>query len=413
MFLSRFINIYTDSFRGLTKEIWILAFANLINRAGSMLIPFMSLFLTKEIGLSKEIAGISIMAFGFGSIVGSYLGGYLADRVNFLYVQIASLVLSALLLVPFIFVKNLFVISGCLFLFAVIADAFRPANTVAISHFSTPETQTRSYSLMRLAYNLGFAIGPAAGGIIAGLLGFKWLFVVDALTCLVASYLLYRSFYKHLKLDKVSPKAWKEVKPLGISAFKDYYYLAFIACVVLYCLSFMQMFTSVPVHFAQDLGYSETKVGLLLALNGLLVFLIEMPIVAVYETYPHKMRLMALGCVMMLISYFFLMPFYSNILYPVCFTFFITMSEIFAMPFMMNFVVNRPDPSRRGQYSSLYSIAFGVGFILAPALGLWVADNYSFFELFILATALSVITAFVFIKLGDKLAPLRLDHNTV
>jgi predicted MFS family arabinose efflux permease len=306
------------------------------------------------------------------------------------------------LLIPFINVSNLYGITALLFFFAVSADAFRPANAVAISHFSTPDTLTRSYSLMRLAYNLGFGIGPAIGGVVIAAFGFKWLFFIDGVTCLIAGILLFFYFIRRFKSAE-NTNQWNITKPQGMSAFKDGYFLAFVVSVVFFCLCFMQMFTSIPVHFAQDLQHSEMTVGLLLALNGILVFIIEMPIVAKYQNHPQKMNLISIGCGLMFVSYLFLLPFNKSLFFPVLFTFFITIAEIFAMPFMMNFVVNRPDPSRRGQYSSLYSIAFGLGFIFAPAIGLWIAEHYGFLTLFISVALLSFLPTFAFYKLGQKI----------
>jgi predicted MFS family arabinose efflux permease len=337
-----------------------------------MVITFLALYLTIELKLPKDLAGYVIAAFGVGSLFGNYLGGWLSDRINFLYIQIGSLLISSFILIPLMFVKSYEWIMLIVFFFALVADTFRPANTVAIAHFAKPENQTRSYSLMRLAFNLGFTLGPAAGGVIAAYFGYKWLFLVDAITCALSGLVLWYFFRSHLKDNKpmVRNKDGK-VELIGISAYKDKDYMVFIGMVVLYGFCFLQLITSIPVHFSEDLKYSESTVGLLLALNGLLVFVLEMPIIAKLESYKNYKKMMAIGSFLMIIAYLFLLGFSSILLFPILYITFITLSEIFAMPFMMSFAMNRPHPSRRGQYSALYSMAFAGSFIIAPSIGLF------------------------------------------
>lgn len=374
-----------------------MATANLINRAGSMVVTFLALYLTKELAFTKDLAGYVIAAFGVGSLFGNYLGGWLADRVNFLYIQIGSLFLSSIILIPLIFVRSYEGVMVIVFLFALIADTFRPANTVAIAHFSKPENQTRSYSLMRLAFNLGFTLGPAAGGVIAAQFGYQWLFLIDSLTCALSGFVMWYAFKDHLKDSKpVSRNKDGKIEMVGISAYKDKTYLVFISMVILYGFCFLQLITSLPVHFAEDLNYSEATIGYLLALNGLLVFLLEMPIVAKFESYSNLKKMMTLGSIFMVIAYVCLLGFTPILLFPILYIIFITLSEIFAMPFMMSYAMNRPHPSRRGQYSALYSMSYAVAFIIAPSIGLTMAENFGFYVFLVVLTLMSIIVTGIF-----------------
>ena len=65
-----------------------------------------------------------------------------------------------------------------IFSYALTADIFRPANSTAIAEYSS-ENRTRSVSLIRLAINLGFSVGPAIGGFVALYLGFYKMAVCD------------------------------------------------------------------------------------------------------------------------------------------------------------------------------------------------------------------------------------------
>src|SRR6185369_158261 len=78
------------------------------------------------------------------------------------------------------------------FLLSLVNDTFRPANSSAVAHFSKEENRTRSFSLNRLAINLGWAVGGAMGGIIASH-NYHLLFWVDGLTNMVAAFILWRT----------------------------------------------------------------------------------------------------------------------------------------------------------------------------------------------------------------------------
>src|SRR6218665_1262785 len=197
----RLLSLYKATFSNIQKNIWILSIAMFINRSGSMVLLFTSLYLTKDLHFTIGEAGIALSFYGIGSVLGSYAGGWLTDRKNFFDIMVLSLICSGLILLLLLMVDTPVQIAAVIFVYAFTADIFRPANSKAIAEYSTPENRTRSISLVRLALNLGFSLGPAAGGFIALYLGYKWLFVIDSCTGFLAAALL--DFY----LPKPPPAA--------------------------------------------------------------------------------------------------------------------------------------------------------------------------------------------------------------
>ena len=170
---------YVNTFRGLSKEVWWLAFITLINRAGTMVIPFLSLYLTKSLDFSLSDVGWIMSSFGLGSVVGTWFGGKLTDKVGYYKVMLVSLLGTGIAFIAMQYVTTFQGFCASIFLLMLIADAFRPAMFVALSAYSKPENKTRSVTLIRLAINLGFSAGPAIGGIIITGLGYPFLFWVD------------------------------------------------------------------------------------------------------------------------------------------------------------------------------------------------------------------------------------------
>ena len=391
----RLFALYRDSFASLQKNIWILSIAMFINRSGSMVLLFTSLYLTKQLHFTIAEAGLALSFYGFGSVLGSYFGGWLTDRKHFFYIMIFSLIGSGLILLLLLVASSPFYISLIIFAYAFTADIFRPANSKAIAVYSTPQNRTRSVSLVRLAVNLGFSVGPAVGGFVALYLGYKWLFVIDSCTSFLAAAMLF--FYLPKTAINITTSSSNAVlNDSTTSAYRDIKYLVFILLVAFYGISFFQLFASIPQYFSQVCHYSEDTIGLLLALNGLVVVIIEMPLVAKLEKNL-KIFNFIIGGVLCIPLAFAILYFGNGILlWAIIYTLMITISEVLAMPFMMSYALSRPEKERQGQYSALYSIAFGLANIFAPLLGLGIAHEYGFGMMFYFFMGLSLLTAIGF-----------------
>lgn len=388
------LSLYRNSFSNIQRNVWILSIAMFINRSGSMVLLFTSLYLTKDLHFTIAEAGIALSFYGIGSVLGSYSGGWLTDRMHFFKIMIGSLVSSGLILLLLLLAQTPFSISLIIFLYAYASDIFRPANSKAIAVYSSAENRTRSVSLVRLAVNLGFSVGPAIGGFIALYLGYKWLFVIDSCTSFLAALMLY--YYLPQKADSVEKNDSTILKDSSTSAYRDYNYLIFILLVAFYGVCFFQLFASIPQYFSQECNYTEDTIGLLLALNGLLVVLIEMPLVAFLEKNQKIFRFIIWGTLCIPAALAFLLFGKGSMLLATIYTLMITLSEILAMPFMMNYALSRPAKERQGQYSALYSIAYGLANIFAPLLGLGIADKYGFDAMFYFFIVLSLATALGF-----------------
>ena len=338
--------------------------------------------------------------YGMGSILGSYTGGYLTDRKNFFDIMLFSLISCGLILLLMLTTTNIYCIAAIIFFYAFSSDMFRPANSSAIAVYSTPDNRTRSVSLVRLAINLGFSVGPAIGGFVALYLGYKWLFVIDAFTSFAAAVILYIYLPRHQQQKD------KHLHPVlqdkGTSAYRDYRYLVFIMLVALFGICFFQLFASIPQYFSKICNYDEDTIGLLLALNGILVVLIEMPLITKLEKSKKIFPFIITGTLCIPVALCILMFSKGWMMGAIIYTFIITLSEIFAMPFMMNFALSRPLKERQGQYSALYSIAFGIANIAAPVLGLGIASRFGFDNMFIFFAGLAAFTALGFITLKNK-----------
>jgi predicted MFS family arabinose efflux permease len=384
--------LYQKAFSGLSRQIWLLALITLINRSGTMVLPFLSVYLTKELHWDYTQTGLAMSCIGAGSFVGSYLGGWLTDRIGYFRVILGSLLMGGLLFFVLMQVEApvWFCLTG--FLLSTVGDAFRPANFVAVTAYSSPDNRTRSMSLIRMAVNLGFGIGPALGGLVAFHWGYDWLFVIDGATCVGAALTFFALLPDPVAAEKPTEPLDAADAPVHTTAqspYRDGPFMLFLLFLMLNAVAFMQLFHSLPVYFKEQLSMGEDRIGWLMALNGLLIVAVEMPLVYALENRFRSFLLVGSGMMLMGLSYVvypLFGPYFSVALLSVLL---ITVGEMAAFPFSNAFVMSRAGEGNRGRYMGAYSMSFAVASIVAPTLGLNVAGTWGFDALWLTVAAMS------------------------
>ncbi len=276
--LTTAFNRYINNYKGFTREIWILTLITFINRAGTMVLPFLSKYLKEDLNLSYAEVGWIMVAFGFGSMLGSWLGGKLSDKIGFYKIMVFSLFTSGILLFLVQYIRTFWGLCGGMFIIMTVADMFRPAMFVSLATYAKPENRTRALTLVRLAVNLGFAAGPALGGLIIMNLGYSGLFWVDGSSCIV-SILIFTVLVKERKKSADLETANNKTE-IPISVFKDKIFWTFLFACFITAVLFFQLFTTLPLYHNEKFGLTEFQSGLLLSLNGLRIFFLEMPILS-------------------------------------------------------------------------------------------------------------------------------------
>jgi predicted MFS family arabinose efflux permease len=361
--MARFIfRLYRDAFSGLPRDIWLLATVALVNRAGSMVVPFIALYLTVERGFTTQEAGRFVALYGIGAVLGSYLGGWLSDRMGAVRAQQASLFLGGVGFLALSVVRERTAIGFTILIVGVVVEAFRPAVMTSFAERAPARVKAKAFALLRLAANLGFGIGPAVGGVLA-LYSYQWLFIADALTCWAAALLLLRIPARE---EPTSSSDTEEVAPRR-HPWRDGSFLVFLFLVVLLASALFQVFSTFPLYLREAVGYRENFIGLLLSLNAFLIVSFEMVLIHVVQNRD-RMRLAALGALLLcgglaLISL-------GKAPWFIAFTVVVwTFGEMLALPILNVVVAERADKGYRGQYMGMYAMAYSIAFIVAPVVG--------------------------------------------
>jgi predicted MFS family arabinose efflux permease len=363
------LDLYRAAYAGLPRDAWILSAVLLVNRAGSMVLPFLTLYLTKSIGLSVSQAGGLLSLYGLGSVLGAWGGGWLSDRIGSLRTQQISLLATGLLFLGFIGQTSYPVIAALVFAVSVVAEAFRPAVMTAMADRAPEESRTRCFALLRLAGNLGMAVGPAVGGVLAHL-DYTWLFVADAATCLIAAALLVRGLGR-APANAPAEEPGAEGEPH--SPWRDLPFLGFLGLVFVLSVVIFQIFSTMPLYLHRTYGLREDSIGLILGLNGTLIVLFEMILIHWAEKRD-ALRLAGVGCLVFCLG-LALMPLGRGLAFAAFTVVVWTTGEMLALPLMNAAVAARATPRTRGRYMGLYTMAFSVAFVVAPGAGTWVLEH--------------------------------------
>lgn len=383
---------YKGAFSGLNGTVWLLAFASLINRAGTMVLPFLALYLTEDQGFSDTAAGQALAVYGLGAVVGSYFGGWLCDRVPPRLIMIVSLVLTAAGFLVLERMDERPAILVTMFLLSVVGEAFRPANFAAVAAVAEPGRITQSFSLIRLAINVGMTLGPAVGGFLA-LRSYSWLFQIDALTCLSASVLLLVTFRPAESAVKSEKEGAADASAGPVrSPWGDPFFLALVVLFFVLATVLFQISSTYPLTLRDVYSFSEDTIGVVLAINTFLIVLFEMVIVHAVREW-NQLRLAGMGCLLFCVG-FGLLPFGAGLSLPFAYVAATVVvwsfGEMLSMPISSGLVANRADERSRGRYMGVYLLSFSLAFVVAPLIGTWIYEHLGAPTLWMLCGATGV-----------------------
>jgi MFS family permease len=357
-----------QSLRELPRAAWLLYLGTFINRFGSFVIPFLTIYAGdhfRALGYSKEqataAAAWTLTAYGLGHFIAAVAGGYLADKIGRRKTIALSMFTSAASMLMLSQAESLFAIMALTGLTGMTTELYRPASTALLADVVTPEQRITAFAALRWALNAGFAFGPATAGFLAGY-SFKWLFIGDAITSilfgLVAWFLLPHGVRASGESASWST-AWRVMR--GDRRFHKLLFAQFAIALI-----FLQMSSTFSLHVT-SWGISKETYGLLMSLNGVLIILFELPLTMRTKRLPQRAT-MAVGY--LLIGFGFMLNAWAlklpmMVLVVVIFT----IGEMIAMPLASAFIVGGVPPDMRGRYMGVYGLIWALALTIGPDTG--------------------------------------------
>jgi len=350
-----------------------------------MVLPFLTLYLTVDRRLPPASAGLALTIYGLAAIVIAPLSGRLSDRLGGLRIIKLSLFLSAVVLFVFPFAQSLAGILLMTGLWSIVNEAFRPPSMSIIGDLAGPAQRKTAFALSRLAINLGMSIGPVVGGFLA-MRSFRLLFYVDGTTALLAGLILVFVPWRSGAPGKANGEplplpanvSAAGVRPSTVlpysSVLKDRRFLYFLLAMIPVELIFFQTLAAMPLFLVRDLHMTEAGFGTLLAINTVLIILIEVPLNAAMADWSNRHALV-LGALLIGLG-FGGMALGSGIVW-LSFTVVVwTFGEMILLPASAAHVAEVAPPTQSGAYMGLYSMGFSVAFAIGPALGVQMMERF-------------------------------------
>ncbi|MCB0454825.1 MAG: MFS transporter [Aequorivita sp.] len=381
---------YLANFRGLSREIWLLSLVTFINRAGAMVIPFLSLYLINVEGFTLPQVGWIMSCFGLGSLAGTFIGGKLTDTIGFYKVILGSLFLGGIGFILLQFINTFYGFCIGIFILTMMADAGRPAIFVAADTYSKPGNTTRSITLIRLAINLGFSIGPLVGGLIIAHINYTSLFWIDGLTCMLASLGVFL-LLKPKKQKDTNVEKTILIKE-GVPPYLNKLFILFFIIMVANSLAFVQYFSVMPVYYEKAHFLSEDIIGWLLFINGATIVIFEMPLIGWLDRKKISKTMATFWGIFFLGLSFLVLNFTSWNGILVIAMFLMTLGEMIGFPFSNALALEMAPKGRKGSYMAFYSMSFSFAHLIGHNGGMNMVNRFGYFSTW---TIFSIFLLFV------------------
>ena len=383
------------SLAGLPRDVWVLFAVTLVNRAGTMVLPFLALYVSKELGHGNAVAGWVLTACGLSGFVIAPIAGRLADRLGATKVLNASLFLSAGILLLFPFARSLPALFAVVIAWSLVAETMRPASLATAADAAPPELRKQSFAVSRLAVNLGMSIGPVIGGFLAER-SYALLFVANATSSLLAGMLL---LLMPLELRWAAKRTAGAAPPAALPWWSgDRRLVAVLLASLPVGLVFFQILAAMPLYLERDLAMSESTIGLVFAVNTVLIVLFEVPLNDAMAGWSHRASLVT-GTLFTAAGFgalaFAVGPVSAALTVAVW-----TVGEMILFPSQSAYISELAPPEHRGRYMGLYTMTFAFAFSAAPWVGTRLLDSVGGPALWVCTFAIGLLSAALYARVA-------------
>ncbi|RKD30613.1 MDR family MFS transporter [Thermohalobacter berrensis] len=380
-----------NTYKGLPRSIYVLFFARIINTMGAFVFPFLTFYLTENLGIREEVAGTYVMLSAVSYVPGSIIGGKLSDHFGRKKILVFFQGLAALCFVPCAFLGNSMIVPWLLILAGVFGGAAQPASSAMTADLTTAENRKGAFSLLYLGTNIGFSIGPLIAGFLYNNY-LKWIFLGDAFTTLISLILVLIYVEETIPSEKEMEEGKKlktdertEEGHLIAVLFKRPSLLAFALVSTIYSFVFAQHHFALPIQLSDIFGEESSKkiFGVLMTTNGAVV--VTMTIFLTTLTKKLKPILnIAISGVLCAVG-FGMIYFIDKPSLFVLSTAIWTMGEILNVTNSGVYIANHAPMSHRGRFNAVLPIITGAGWALSPRIMGSFIESYGIKQVWIVA----------------------------
>ena len=399
------------TYKEFPKTFWVISFASFIDRVGGfMLMPFISIYLTRQFGIGMIEAGLVFLFVGIGNLLGGFVGGAFTDKFGRKNMALYGLLMSGLFSLIIIFINNIITLYVVVSLMGLLGSIGGPARSAMIADILPPQQRAEGYGILRVVINLSATIGPALGGFLATN-SFNWIFIGDAITSIITAAIFFLKVPETKptrektvnKMEKGSKNEVKRVKEeeqreeetfgqtMGgyKDVFLDWKFMFFIGISMIMVLVYMNMNFTLPVFLVGDLSFSPQIYGWLISMNAFMVVVFQFYITRKIKKFP-AILMIAIGNLLYGIG-FVMYGFISTTLFVFIAMIIITIGEMIIAPFSQAIAANFAPEDKRGRYMAVYGWSELVPMMLGNIAFGAIMDNFNSVWVWYICGILSLI----------------------
>lgn len=350
--------------KSMPKEVWLVHATTLINRMGMMVLTYLSIYLTLELGFGEKSAAFIVGVYGLGAFVGAPVAGYLCDRWNAPGVMKLSLFLQGLILLAYPFAGSFYSFLVITLVWAFVGEAFKPASQAYITGLTDEKQRRLSFALNRTAINIGMTVGPSLGGILA-VAGASLVFYGNSVASILAGVFLTASFW--LVGARGRAGAYDGPRADWRSALGDRRLMFLLLALLPTFVVFFQYRTTMSVYLVNNHGMEKKLFLFLISINTMLVILLEAPLNWFLQRWPEKLSMSA-GALLIGAGYggFALTSSFPGAV-ACCVVW--TLGEMALFASSSTYVSKLSGEQKKGRYMGLYNMGLNFAAFVGPWLG--------------------------------------------
>ena len=339
-----------------------------VNRLGAFLSIFLVLFVASK-GHSAAASAASLGAYGVGGVIGTLLGGVLADRLGARISTVFSMASSAVLTVSLLYLPNYALLFGVTAVLGLVSQVFRPASATLLSELTPESRQVMIFAMYRFMVNMGTTAAPLVGFALYNLghHHYTLLFWGEGLVALVYGTL---ALYALPRRQKAAPEAAgaagaKKTDSL-LDVLRDRRYMMFLLAFFFNTVVYMQYLSTLPLDLKSQ-GVALLWYTVAVALNGVIVIAFELPLTKLSQHWPLKI---SIGSAFMLGAIG--VASYGLPLTPVIVvlgTLIWTTGEIVGAPALFSYPALAGPAKLKGRYIGSFQFVFASASALGPVIG--------------------------------------------
>jgi MFS family permease len=350
-----------SSLRALPRPAWILFLGTFLNKFGAFVVPFLTLYLTSR-GCTVGEAGLAIAAYGAGNLIATLLGGHLADSLGRRQTIVLSMFSGAAVMMLLSQARHFPWIVLLTALTGLTNELYRPACAALLADVVPSGRRLTAFAALRVAFNAGFAFGPAMAGFLAAY-GYFWLFAGDAATSALFGLVVLLAMPRGARGAQDSA-GWNEALRV---LWRDHKLHQLLLANFAIALVFFQLSSTFSLHVTR-LGFSPGTYGAIVSLNGALVVLFELPLTAITRRFPMR-RVMAAGYLLAGFG-FALNAFARSVPTLSACMIVLTLGEITMVPTASAYLADLAPPQMRGRYMGVSGLTWALALIIGPWTGM-------------------------------------------